>query len=298
MKWSGPLGEAVDVEFFFIDTNPLVESYWKENNKDYKWLLPISREEYIANELKVNCWNASVCTCNEYPYLKSAIIVGQVLREWLPLYISLCCRRTCQFLWKHPRQSGRLPLVTIQCGVSANMVKLLSSLIKCSLFLRCVIQVFFFGTVDRIFSVLHLSFFVDLPLRRLPIEMTVLYGILFGLNFRRMEWTCTSMVMITVCNTSSALTGIISVSPASLVLSQMDQRLAKWKEAIWIHAQFASYYKISSVLIWYVTMGLFFSYCLHPCFRVLAWTSGTCVSHVHHASMWNPKSGIKLLQWK
>jgi tartrate-resistant acid phosphatase type 5 len=52
MKWSGPLGEAVDVEFFFIDTNPLVESYWKENNKDYKWLLPISREEYIANELK------------------------------------------------------------------------------------------------------------------------------------------------------------------------------------------------------------------------------------------------------
>jgi hypothetical protein len=178
------------------------------------------------------------------------------------------------------------------------MVKLLSSLIKCSLFLRCVIQVFFFGTVDRIFSVLHLSFFVHLPLRRLPIEMTVLYGILFGLNFRRMEWTCTSMVMITVCNTSSALTGIISVSPASLVLSQMDQRLAKWKEALWIHAQFASYYKIASVLIWYVTMGLFLSYCLHPCFRVLAWTSGTCVSHVHHASMWNPKSGIKLLQWK
>jgi hypothetical protein len=55
MKWSGSLGEAVDVEFFFIDTNPFVESYWKENNKDYKWLLPISREEYIANELKVHC---------------------------------------------------------------------------------------------------------------------------------------------------------------------------------------------------------------------------------------------------
>jgi hypothetical protein len=139
------------------------------------------------------------------------------------------------------------------------MVKLLSSSIKCSLFLRCVIQVFFFDTVDRIFSVLHLSFFVCLPLRRLPIEMTVLYGILFGLNFRWMEWMCTSMVMITVCNTSNALTGIISVSPASLVLSQMDQRLAKWKEAIWIHAQFASYYK--SVLSWYVTMGLFLSYC-------------------------------------
>jgi len=55
LKWELGLsdqGEAVDVEFFFIDTNPFVESYWKENNKDYKWLLPISREEYIANELK------------------------------------------------------------------------------------------------------------------------------------------------------------------------------------------------------------------------------------------------------
>jgi tartrate-resistant acid phosphatase type 5 len=39
------------VEFFFIDTNPFVESYWVENNKDYIWQLPISRQDYIAHEL-------------------------------------------------------------------------------------------------------------------------------------------------------------------------------------------------------------------------------------------------------
>jgi hypothetical protein len=37
--------------------------------------------------------------------------------------------------------------------------------------------------------------------------------ILDWLIFRLMAWTCTSMVMITVCNTSSALTGIASASP-------------------------------------------------------------------------------------
>ncbi|CAK9860738.1 unnamed protein product [Sphagnum jensenii] len=44
--------ERMDVEFFFVDTNPFVESYWMENNKDYIWQLAISREDYIAHELK------------------------------------------------------------------------------------------------------------------------------------------------------------------------------------------------------------------------------------------------------
>jgi hypothetical protein len=48
-------GETTGVEFFFIDTNPFVESYWVENNKDYTWQLPISREDYIAHELMVSC---------------------------------------------------------------------------------------------------------------------------------------------------------------------------------------------------------------------------------------------------
>ncbi|CAK9193922.1 unnamed protein product [Sphagnum troendelagicum] len=43
--------ETTGVEFFFIDTNPFVESYWVENNKDYIWQLPISRQDYIAHEL-------------------------------------------------------------------------------------------------------------------------------------------------------------------------------------------------------------------------------------------------------
>jgi tartrate-resistant acid phosphatase type 5 len=45
-------GERMDVEFFFVDTNPFVESYWMENNKDYIWQQAISREDYIAHELK------------------------------------------------------------------------------------------------------------------------------------------------------------------------------------------------------------------------------------------------------
>jgi hypothetical protein len=48
------------VEFFFIDTNPFVESYWVENNKDYIWQLPISREDYIGHELMVSCRNICI----------------------------------------------------------------------------------------------------------------------------------------------------------------------------------------------------------------------------------------------
>jgi hypothetical protein len=58
-------GERMDVEFFFVDTNPFVESYWMENNKDYIWQLAISREDYIAHELKVSCSNIYIWTCRE-----------------------------------------------------------------------------------------------------------------------------------------------------------------------------------------------------------------------------------------
>ncbi len=78
-------GERTDVEFFFIDTNPFVESYWMENNKDYIWQLAMSREDYIAHELKVSCSKHLHMDLQRVDSLKTGNCVNQVLTKLDPL---------------------------------------------------------------------------------------------------------------------------------------------------------------------------------------------------------------------
>jgi hypothetical protein len=115
--------------------------------------------------------------------------------------------------------SGRLWLVTIPFGVLANTVKLRSSLLKCSQFLRYLL-LSFFDMIDRNANIVcsPQSYICSLQTMTFPM-------ILACSNFRLMVWTYTSMVMITVCNTSSALTGIAS---------------AKWTEVTHLTVHYSS----------------------------------------------------------
>lgn len=41
------------VQFFFVDTNPFVKSYWEDTQNNYDWREVAPREKYLTNLLQV-----------------------------------------------------------------------------------------------------------------------------------------------------------------------------------------------------------------------------------------------------
>ena len=47
------LSECAFVDFFFVDTTPFVDLYWKPSHQKYDWRGVIPREKYLKKQLEV-----------------------------------------------------------------------------------------------------------------------------------------------------------------------------------------------------------------------------------------------------